>query len=183
MNRRGYNIGYYSSQRAVGKCMSILTGKDDLALAQYAGKIVSFIRDGAYIRLNDVADVTGKRLDNWMRLESTKELIAAFKDEPVYRWKEPIIVVKGNFSSENSDTSDVRYHLETLGAQGTWAHPDIAIEFARSANPKFALWCNRQIRTLLTTGEVHLNHQEWSREEYLAGVERNREDIRQLYGK
>lgn len=35
------------------------------------------VADG-YINLNQMAGATGKRIDNWLRLQSTKELIATF---------------------------------------------------------------------------------------------------------
>lgn len=33
--------------------------------------------------------------------------------------------------------------------QGTWMHPDLAMEFARWLSPEFGIWCNRQIRRIL----------------------------------
>jgi hypothetical protein len=45
---------------------SCLTGKDDVALAHMKGQFIGFVRTNAYVRLNDIAKVTGKRLDNWM---------------------------------------------------------------------------------------------------------------------
>ena len=36
------------------------------------------------------------------------------------------------------------------GEQGTWMHEDVALEFARWLSPKFAIWCNRRIKELLT---------------------------------
>ncbi len=32
----------------------------------------------------------------------------------------------------------------------TWAHPDLAIEFARWLDPKFSVWCNAVIKDILT---------------------------------
>ncbi|ENS8253024.1 KilA-N domain-containing protein [Neisseria gonorrhoeae] len=34
-------------------------------------------------------------------------------------------------------------------SQGTWLHPKLAVDFARWLNPKFAVWCDEQIETLL----------------------------------
>jgi hypothetical protein len=41
--------------------------------------------------------------------------------------------------------------------QGTWIHPDLAIQLAQWISPKFALQVSIWIRTLLTTGTVSLN--------------------------
>ncbi|MGB3768519.1 MAG: KilA-N domain-containing protein, partial [Phormidesmis sp.] len=38
------------------------------------------VADG-YINLNQMAEATGKRIDNWLRLQSTKELIAEFNSQ------------------------------------------------------------------------------------------------------
>ena len=50
------------------------------------------ITDG-YINLNQMAEATGKRIDNWLRLEQTKELIEEF---------------------DNSDSSDLRNRLKAI---------------------------------------------------------------------
>lgn len=85
---------------------------------------------------------------------------------------------RGREKGSSLDTSDLRY--PTLGG-GTFAHPDIAIQFAQWCSPAFALWVSRQIRHLLTYGEVNIHYREWSEEQYQRGVEFNREDIRELY--
>jgi hypothetical protein len=41
--------------------------------------------------------------------------------------------------------------------QGTWIHPDLAIQLAQWISPKFALQVSKWIRTLFTTGNVSLN--------------------------
>ena len=41
--------------------------------------------------------------------------------------------------------------------QGTWIHPDLAIQLAQWISPKFALQVSKWIRTLFTTGTVSLN--------------------------
>ena len=41
------------------------------------------VADG-YVNLNQMAKATGKRIDNWTRLQSTKELIAEFDSQIAY---------------------------------------------------------------------------------------------------
>jgi len=43
--------------------------------------------------------------------------------------------------------------------QGTWIHPDLAIQLAQWISPKFALQVSKWIRTLFTTGTVSINDQ------------------------
>ena len=92
-----------------------------------------------YINLNQMADVAEKRIDNWLRLQETKELIAEFEGQVV-------------------DSSDLRNRPKALvtlkgGSRGggTWAHPDIAIQFAQWCSPAFALQVSRWVREWMTT--------------------------------
>lgn len=160
--------------------MNNLTGKDPLTVANHVQGTVEFIRRGAYANLGDIAKPFGKRIDNWTRLKTTKELIAAFESEPCYRGMLPIITAKG---FENLP-SHLRYGLvrnDGTNYGGTWAHPDIAIQFAQWCSPGFALWVSRQIRHLLTYGEVNLHYTEWTDDQIESGIQLNREDIRDLY--
>lgn len=45
---------------------------------------------------------------------------------------------------------------------GTWAHELVAMEFARHCDPAFAIWCNRQLRELITKGEHKVDMQKES---------------------
>ena len=96
-----------------------------------------------YINLNQMAKATGKRIDNWTRLQSTKELIAEF--------------------DRQITSSDPREQLPALitvtsgiegqrGGGGTWAHPDIAVQFAQWCSPTFALLVSRWVREWMTSG-------------------------------
>lgn len=162
-----------------------LIGKDTTAVALHQLGSVEILRSGAYCNLNDIAKpFSKKRVDNWMRLKSTTELLKAFSSDPSYGGSSAILKFSGNLSA----SSDLRKHLELfgikdLGKGGTWGHPDIAIQFAQWCSPGFALWVSRQIRYLLTYGEVNLHYREWSYDEYERGVEFNRQDARELYRK
>jgi hypothetical protein len=142
-----------------------LTGKEATAVALHQLGSVEFLRSGAYCNLNDIAKPFGKRVDNWLRLKSTKTLIEAFKQDPSYNGAEPIIASRGGFKGHPSDLRDV---------------PDRGT-FAQWCSPAFALWVSRQIRHLLTYGQVNIHYREWSEEQYHRGVEFNREDIKELY--
>ena len=125
---------------------------------------VDFLRSGAYVNLNDIAKPFGKRVDNWMRLKSTTSLLSEFSEDPSY----------GGAPAFRSK--------EGRGG-GTWVHPDIAIQFAQWCSPGFALWVSRQIRYLMTYGEVNVHYTEWSASDRLQGQQYNRDDIDELYGR
>lgn len=152
--------------------MNNLTGKDPLVLARHERGSLEFLRSGAYANLNDMAKATGKRVNNWMRLKTTKELIKAFEEEAVYGGAKPF------YDRELRSESTGQF----VEGGGIFAHPDIAIQFAQWCNPRFALWVSRQIRHLMQYGEVNLHYTEWSKEDVQQGLEYNRDDIRDMYG-
>ena len=157
--------------------MTNLTGKSEQITALHQLGSVEFLRSGAYVRLNDIAKPFGKRLDNWMRLKTTKELFEAFKVDRSYNGAKAFYTIQGG----NTVPSDSRERSETLAAQGTFVHHDIAIQFAQWCSPGFALWVSRQVRHLLTYGEVNLHHTEWSEAEGVQGNQFNTDDVRELY--
>lgn len=98
------------------------------------------VEDG-YINLNQMADATGKRVDNWLRLQEVQELISEFESQQ---------------NLHSSDLRNVKPAFVTSKARsdrggGTWAHPDIAIQFAQWCSPPFALQVSRWVREWMTT--------------------------------
>ena len=148
-----------------------LTGKSDTTIAHHQFGNLEFIRSNAYCNLNEIAKPFGKQVENWMKLDGTKELIQAFKKDPAYRGIEP-------FAERILTNSSAKF----AAGGGLFAHPDMAILFAQWCNPAFALWVSRQIRHLMEHGEVNLHHQEWTTEQYVLGLELNRDDIKDMYG-
>ncbi|MGK7898273.1 MAG: KilA-N domain-containing protein, partial [Xenococcus sp. (in: cyanobacteria)] len=96
------------------------------------------IIDG-YINLNQMAEANGKRIDNWLQNQSTKNLLSEIERQQNKlpglpgSLLEPLITIEGRDG-------------------GTWAHPDIAIQFAQWCNPAFALQVSRWVREWMTTG-------------------------------
>ena len=125
---------------------------------------VELLRSGAYVNLNDIARPFGNRVDNWKRLQSTQELFLSFDSDPSYNGAPAVVSKEGRKG-------------------GSFAHPDIAIQFAQWCDPGFALWVSRQIRHLMIFGEVNLHHTEWTPQQRLQGLLYNREDINDLYSR
>lgn len=86
-----------------------------------------------YINLNQMAEASGRRIDNWTRLQETTSLLREFQMDPLYRGIEPLITIEGR-------------------GGGTWAHPDIAIQFAQWCSPAFALQVSRWVREWMSSG-------------------------------
>jgi len=95
-----------------------------------------------YINLNQIADAADRRVDNWLRLQEVQDLIHEFESQQ---------------NLHSSDLRNVKPAFVTSRARadrggGTWAHPDIAIQFAQWCSPAFALQVSRWVREWMTTG-------------------------------
>jgi hypothetical protein len=159
-----------------------LIGKTEVVEANFKGSLIEMFRKGAYINANQIAAIYSKRLDNWMRLESTKELLEEFRNTPAYRYLKPIKTFKGNPNGWNPTNEPIPSDLREYSTnEGTWMHPDIALIFAQWCSPTLALWVARQINHLLQYGEVNLDYQEWTAEQHQLGSDRNIEDKESTY--
>lgn len=106
----------------------------------YEGYPVSFSVNGAImVSATEMAKPFGKLAGDWLRLKSTEEFVKALSGDMRIPISALIQVVKGG----NAE-------------QGTWLHEDVALEFARWLSPKFAIWCNRRIKELLTKGSTSI---------------------------
>lgn len=102
----------------------------------YKGITINQRPEDGYINLNEMAQATNKRVDNWLQNKSTQELIAEFNLEPSFNSSKATALI--------TDPTNAKY------GGGTWAHPDIAIQFAQWCSPPFALQVSRWVREWLT---------------------------------
>jgi hypothetical protein len=103
--------------------------------------ILSRVEDN-YINATQLCKAGNKKFNDWVRLNSFVELINELECDTGIPASQLIDVKKGN-SSEF--------------IQGSWVHPDLAIQLAQWISPKFALMVSKWIRTLFTTGTVEIN--------------------------
>lgn len=99
------------------------------------------IRSDRYVSLTDMAQATGKRVNNWLRLDSTKSYLAALS-RSTHLSADHLVRVNES-TGRNED-------------RGTWGHPKVSIRFAQWCNDEFAVWVDTQIDELMTTGKVEL---------------------------
>lgn len=91
-----------------------------------------------WVSLTDMAQATGKRVNDWQRLKSTTEYLQALESDagiPV-----SLIIqtrVGGNIPKED---------------RGTWAIEELAIDFAQWCNVHFRIWTNRAIKEVIKEG-------------------------------
>jgi hypothetical protein len=105
----------------------------NLISAHYQGITVSFTDDG-WFNATATAACFDKRLDKYLDNEDTKEYIKVLCEDPNTPKKGDLITTKRGNSG------------------GTWMHPDLAVHFARWLDKRFAIWCDRQIRSILSHG-------------------------------
>ncbi|MGF6772900.1 hypothetical protein P3T18_005394 [Paraburkholderia sp. GAS199] len=113
--------------------------KTNLVRADYDGQEVQFT-PAAWIDATAAAKRFNKRPNDWLDLPSTKEYIA------------------GLDADLNTGKSGIWFRTMRGKNGGTWLHPELAVELARWLDVRFAIWCNRQIRLLLTGNHPHFEH-------------------------
>ena len=98
------------------------------------------IRSDRYGSLTDMAQATGTRGNNWLRLDSTKSYLAALESVTHLSATDLVQVIQGG-DPQN---------------QGTWGHPKVAIRFAQWCSDEFAVQVDIWTDELMTTGKVEL---------------------------
>ena len=104
--------------------------------------ILSRLEDN-YINATQLCQAGNKKFFDWYRLNTTKELIMELESEAGIPASLLIDSKKGNSNSFN---------------QGTWIHPDLAIQLAQWVSPNFALQVSRWIRILFSNNNNELQN-------------------------
>jgi len=103
-----------------------------------------------YINATQLCQAGGKLFGHWKALDSTKELLKELELDTGIPESQLLDIKKGG-------------NAKTV-TQGSWIHPDLAVQLAQWISPKFALKVSRWVIELSVTGSVRL-HQEKSRNE------------------
>jgi hypothetical protein len=104
--------------------------------------VIIISRSDGFVNVTDLCRAGGKRFNHWYSLESTKQLIYEAASEAGIPASQLLDIKKGNSGDFN---------------QGSWIHPDLAIQLAQWISPSFALQVSKWIRTLFTDGNVSIN--------------------------
>lgn len=125
--------------------------KKEVQIFEYEGKRITFdFGDGEeMVNATEVAATFNKRLQDFTRLQNTKEFIKALetsmntsKSADSHLWKKAIRSVRGG------DDPSLR---------GTWYEQRLALKLAAWLNPKFEVWIYGKIRELLSTGQANIS--------------------------
>jgi hypothetical protein len=104
--------------------------------------VVIVSRSDGYIDATEICKAGGKLFAHWYSLESTKKLLYEAASDIGIPISQLLDIKKGNSINFN---------------QGSWIHPDLAIQLAQWISPSFALQVSKWIRTLFTDGNVSIN--------------------------
>ncbi len=105
------------------------------------------IRSDRYVSLTDMAQATGKNVNDFFRLNKTKSYLQTLSSVTGF----PVTAQNQGFQA----LIEIRQGGDPQN-QGTWGHPKVAIRFAQWCNDEFAVWVDTQIDELMTTGKVEL---------------------------
>jgi len=108
----------------------------------FEGQVIRFTSDG-WINATEAAQKHGRRVKDWLRLDSTRQYMAELAGEIGLDWQDG----KGGISPLL-----VRVAKGRLG--GTWIHSELAVEFARWLSPKFARSCDRHIKAMIRSQSI-----------------------------
>lgn len=97
----------------------------------YNGFDISQESDG-YTSLTDMAKAAGKLVADYLKNDSTQAYFQGLSDDMNIPISSLIRIVQGKGK-----------------AQGTWAHPEVAIDFAKWCNVSFRIWANRTLRGVI----------------------------------
>jgi len=100
---------------------------------------VSARQEDGFINATQLCKAGGKQFREWKRLESTKNIVQVLESDVGIPTSQLIEVKKGNTSKFS---------------QGSWIHPDLAVQLAQWISPSFALQVSRWVRELAVTGQV-----------------------------
>jgi len=98
-------------------------------------KIGKFDIPAGYVSATEMCKACGKQFNDYARLDSTKTYWGALSIETGIPVSNLVISIKGRGDK-----------IE----QGTWIHPEIAIDLAQWVSVDFRIWANRTLRQVMT---------------------------------
>jgi hypothetical protein len=118
-----------------------------MAILAYNGKSFTQRPKDGFVNLGELCATHAgktKQFSNWSRTQAAQEYLEALAE-----------TLTDSHSSYLSSDLVVTTLGGSEGSQ-TWGHPLVALEVARWINPKFGVWCNIHIKTLIETGTTSI---------------------------
>ena len=95
-----------------------------------------------YVNATQLCQAGGKKFNDWIRLDTTKELIDELSSDAGIPASLLVESIRGRSSTFT---------------QGSWIHPDLSIQLAQWISPKFAIQVSKWIRTLFRDGSLEID--------------------------
>lgn len=141
---------------------------------EYNGQQIQIRGADSYVSVKDLNKALGKRFADWRKTKFAKELL----DELSLIYRIPI--EGGGGSSTPSRETLIDHVIE--GNAGIYVHPAVALSYAMS-NARFQARVNAWLLSMTRWGTATVHHADWSATEYLRGIQFNRDDINDMYGR
>ena len=111
-----------------------------------------------FVNATQICKAGGARFNDWYKSDSTKRFIKALEKDQKYN----LNLATTNGGSGNLDkieVNSIKLVDITRGGkyQGSWIHPDLAVDLAQWISPEFKLKVSRWVRELYVTGATTLN--------------------------
>lgn len=107
------------------------------------GIIIETRSEDMYINATQMCKAGGKEFKHWKSLLGTKELIQQLSTD---------------VGIPTSDILEIKKGGNDKGGQGSWVHPDLAVQLAQWISPSFAIQVSRWIRELFACGSVSIDN-------------------------
>jgi hypothetical protein len=121
----------------------------------YNGVKIQVRESDGWINLTEMCKAYDVRLDNWMRLKSSKAELESLVNSPNLNY----------LRCEGVSSNPYGAILETKEGKkgGTWGHPLLAVKVARWINSDFANWLDAHSLVLLRDGKTSLDTDPFAR--------------------
>lgn len=152
--------------------MSIIVSYFD-QFPEWNGIRFEFRGEDGYVNVTTLNQALNKRFTDWRKTKFAQELL----DELSQGYSMPIDWEDSPSRSEKPLVDYVRGDEQKM-----YVHPAVALSYCMS-NPRLQARINMWILNMLTLGTPTPHHKDWTTLEYLRGMEFNRDDICDLYGR
>jgi hypothetical protein len=108
------------------------------------GMVIESRPSDGFVNATALCKAGGKEFRYWYRLQETKDLISALESDVQICTSQLVDIKKGNSRQFK---------------QGSWIHPDLAVQLAQWISPLFALRVSRWVREIALTGTVDVTQE------------------------
>jgi len=160
-------------KQKIEQILDIIPNKTTQSEIMLNGVTVLAREGDGFINATMLCKAGGKQFSNWYQLESTKQLINALEDElsssennndqksdigiqrsEIMTTKNSDLVIQRSGIMTTKKIIDIKKGGNDKKAQGSWIHPDLAVQLAQWLSPVFALKVSKWVREIALAGTV-----------------------------